>query len=81
MLYRLNLIPNYYQGLASFLGKNKSLDLIDIKKMQKQNNEVFFIQLVNAGLNFANFPTPTSMEKNSLPTNIFKPTHQTRLKI
>ena len=81
MLYRLNLIPNYYQGLASFLGKNKSLDLIDIKKMQKQNNEVFFIQLVNAGLNFINFPTPTSMEKNSLPTNIFKPTHQTRLKI
>ena len=81
MLYRLNLIPNYYQGLASFLGKNKSLDLIDIKKMQKQNNEVFFIQLVNAELNFTNFSTPTSMEKNSLPTNIFKPTHQTRLKI
>ena len=59
-------MPNYYQGLAPFLDEKKSLDLIDMKKMQKQNNDVFFIQLVNAVLNCTNnnFPISTFMEKN-----------------
>ena len=59
-------MPNYYQGLVPFLDKKKILRSNRYEKMQKQNNDVFFIQLVNAVLNFTNnnFPTPTVMEKS-----------------
>ena len=77
----IELNPKLLSRPSVLFRQKQIIRSIRYKKMQKQNNEVFFFQLVNAGLNFANFPTPTSMEKNSLPTNIFKPTHQTRLKI
>ena len=51
MPYRLNLILNSKQSLAFF--------------RQKQKNEDFFIQLLNAWLHFTNnnLPTPKSIEE------------------
>ena len=64
MLYRLNLVLNSNQGLALFRQKqifssNRHKNLI------KQNNEDFFIQLINGWLHFTNnnFPTSTYMEE------------------
>ena len=49
MLYQqLNLILNYYEGLALFIDKSESLRVLAIKNLQKKNNEDFFLQLHNA---------------------------------
>ena len=47
MLYQFNLILNYNQGLALFRRK-QILRSNSHKHLQKQNNENFFIQLLNA---------------------------------
>ena len=44
--------------------------------LRKQNHEDFFIQLLNAWLHFNN---SNVYRRNSWPSHIFKPTHQTRL--
>ena len=64
MLYRLNLILNFNQGLALFR-QNKILCSTRHKNLQNHNNEDFFIQLLDAWLHFTNntFPTPTSIEE------------------
>ena len=64
MLYRLNLILNYNQGLALFR-QNQILRSTRHKNLQNHNNEDFFIELRNAWLHFINntFPTPTSIEE------------------
>ena len=45
---QLNLILNYYEGLALFIDKSESLRVLAIKNLQKKNNEDFFLQLHNA---------------------------------
>ena len=64
MLYRLNLILNSNQGLALFKQK-QILSSNRNKNLQKQNNQDFFIQLLNVWLHFTNnnFPTPTSIKE------------------
>ena len=61
-LYRLNYTLNSNQDLALFR-LNQILQSTRRKKLQKQNNADFFIQL-NTWLHFIsnNFPTPTSIE-------------------
>ena len=58
----INLNSN--QALVRFRLK-RSLDLIDRKICKKQNNEHFFIQLLNTSLHFTknNFPTSISIEE------------------
>ena len=60
MLYLFNIILNYNQGLALFRQK-QVLRSNSHKYLQKQNNEDFFIRLLNAWLHFTNssFPAPT----------------------
>ena len=60
MLYLFNVILNYKQGLAFFRQK-QVLRFNSHKYLQKQNNEDFFIRLINAWLHFTNssFPDPT----------------------
>ena len=55
---------NSNQGLAYFRQKH-ILRSNRHRNLQKQNNEDFFIQLVNAWLHFTsnNFPVPTALEK------------------
>ena len=79
MLYPLNLILDSNQGLALFRQK-QIFRSNRHRNLQKQNNENFFIQLLNAWLHFTNnnFPTPTSIEE-IIDQPIFKPTHQTGL--
>ena len=66
MLYWLNidLILNSNQGLALFRQK-QILRYNWHKNLQKQNNEDFFIQLLNVWLHFTNnkFPAPMSIEE------------------
>ena len=64
MLYRLNLILSSNEGLTFFRQK-QILKSNRNKSLQKQNNEDFFIQLLNPWLCFTNnsFPTPTSIEE------------------
>ena len=64
MLHQLNLIFNYNQGLALFRQK-LILRSTSQKHLQKQNNENFFIQLVNPWLHFINnnFHAPTCVKK------------------
>ena len=52
-LYQLNLILNSNQGLALFRQK-QMLRSNRHKNLQKQNNEDFFVQLLNAWLHFTN---------------------------
>ena len=61
MLYQLNLILNYNQGLALFKQK-QMLRSNSHKHLQKRNNEDFFVHLLNTWLHFTNskFPVPTS---------------------
>ena len=47
MLYQLNLILNYNQGLA-LIGQKQILRSTSHKHLQKQNNEDLFIQLLNS---------------------------------
>ena len=47
ILYQLNLILNYNQGLALFRQK-QILRSTSRKQLHKQNDEDFFIQLLNA---------------------------------
>ena len=66
MLYWLNidLIPNSNQGLA--LSRQKQILRYNWhKNLQKQNDEEFFIQLLNVWLHFTNnkFPVPMSIEE------------------
>ena len=63
MLCQLNLILNHKQGLSLFRQK-QTLRSTSHKSLQKQNNEDFFIQLLNLWLHFTNknFPPPTSVE-------------------
>ena len=58
MLHWLKLILNSDQDLAFFLTKTDSYRSISHKKLQKQNNEDFSIQLLYAWLNVTdnNFP-------------------------
>ena len=49
MLYQLNLILNLIKNWP-FLDKNRSLGQLVINILQKQNNNDFFIQLLNAWL-------------------------------
>ena len=58
---QLNLILNYNQGLALFKQK-QMLRSNSHKHLQKQNNEDFFVHLLNTWLHFTNskFPVPTS---------------------
>ena len=64
MLYRLNLILNTNLGLALFR-QNQILLSTRHRNLQNHNNEVFFIQLLNAWLHFTDntFPTPTLIEE------------------
>ena len=66
MLYLLNinLILNSNQVLALFRQK-QILRYNRHKNLQKQNNEDFFIQLLNAWIHFTNnkFPTPMPIEE------------------
>ena len=64
ILYRLNLILNSNQGLASFR-QNQILRSIRHKNLQNYNNEDFFLQLLKASLIFTknNFPSPRSIEE------------------
>ena len=66
MLYwwNINLILNSNQVLALFRQK-QILRYNRHKNLQKQNNEDFFIQLLNAWLHFTNnkFPAPMSIEE------------------
>ena len=64
ILYRLNLILNSNQGLALFR-QTQIFRSTRHKNFQKQNNEDFFIQLLNAWLHFTNnnFPTLTPIEE------------------
>ena len=64
MLYRLNLNLKSNQGLALFR-QNQILRSTRHCNLQKNNNEDFFIQMLNAWLNFTNnsFPSPTSIEE------------------
>ena len=63
MLYQLNIILNYNQDLPLFRQK-QILRSSSHKHLQKQNNEDFFIQLLNTWLHFTNnnFPVPTSVK-------------------
>ena len=64
MLYRLNLNLKSNQGLALFR-QNQILRSTRHSNLQKDNNEDFFIQMLNAWLNFTNntFPPPMSIEE------------------
>ena len=64
ILYRLNLILNSNQGLASFR-QNQILRSIRHKNLQNYNNEDFFLQHLKAWLFFTknNFPSPRSIEE------------------
>ena len=66
MLYwlNINLILNSYQGLA-LLRQKKIPRYNSHKNLQKQDNEDFFIQLINVWLHFTNnnFSAPMSMEE------------------
>ena len=63
MLHWLNLILNSNQGLALFR-QNQILCSTRHRNLQNNNND-FFIQLLNVWLHFTNntFPTPTSIEE------------------
>ena len=77
MLYRLNLILNSNRWLALFR-QIQILRSSRHKNVQKQNNEDFFTQLLNAWLYFinTNFPTATSMSiKEILDQTIFLNPH------
>ena len=78
ILYQLNLILNYIQGLTLFRQK-QILRSASHKNLHKQNNNNFFIQLFNAWLNFANnnFPAPMSVKDILDQTHIFKSKVQT----
>ena len=54
MLHWLKLILNSDQDLAFFLTKTDSYRSISHKKLQKQNNEDFSIQLLYAWLHLTN---------------------------
>ena len=64
MLYRLNLNLKSNQGLALFR-QNQILRSTRHSNLQNNNNEDFFIQMLNAWLHFTNntFPPPTSTEQ------------------
>ena len=64
MLYRLNLILSSNQGLA-LLRQKQILRSNRHKNLQRQNNEDFFIQLLNAWLHFTNnnFHTPAPIDE------------------
>ena len=78
MLYQLNLILNYNQGLALFRQK-QILRSTSQKYLQKRNNGDFFIKLLNAWLHLTNesFPVPTSVKEILDQTHISKSTAQT----
>ena len=92
MLYQLKFILNSDQSLALFRQK-QIFRTTGHKNLQKQNNENFFIQLLNAWLHLTNkFCLPPEKvwkkyrktkeniyRKNSWPTHILKPTHHTGL--
>ena len=67
-VYRWNLILNYNQGLSLFR-QNKILRSTSHKYLQKQNNEDFFIQLLNTCLHFANNNFLAWMSVKKLFTN------------
>ena len=64
-MYWLKLILNSDQGLALFRQKQIVTGLLVTKNLQKQNNEVFFIQLLYAWLHLTNnnFSNPISTEE------------------
>ena len=64
MLYQLNLNLKSNQGLALFR-LNQILQSTRHSNLQNNNNEDFFIQMLNAWLHFTNntFPPPTSIEE------------------
>ena len=70
MLHWLKLILNSDQDLAFFLTKTDSYRSISHKKLQKQNDEDFSIQLLYAWLYL-----PYIYRRNSCPTHIFNPKH------
>ena len=78
LLYQLNLVRNYKQGLALFTQK-QMLRSTTRKHLQKQNYEDFFIQLLNTWLHFTNnnFFAHTSVKEILDQTYIFKCTVQT----
>ena len=67
MLYRLNidLILNSNQVLALFRQK-RIVTYNRHKKLKKQNNKDFFIQLLNAWLHFTNNKFPAPMPKEEI---------------
>ena len=74
MLYQLNLILNYNQGLWRFLDKQilRLISNVVTSILQKQNDEDFFIQLLNAWLHFTNnFPGPHRLQKKFLTNPYF----------
>ena len=73
MLYWLNIdiILNSNQGLAP-LRQKQILRYNWHKNLQKQNNENFFIQLLNVPLNFTNNKFPASM---SIEEILHQPIH------
>ena len=78
MLYWLKLITNSDQDLALSWQK-RFLQVYQSQKLQKQNNEDFFIQLLYPWLHRTNNNIPPSylvQRRNSCPTHIFKSRHQ-----
>ena len=73
MLYQLNLTLNYNEGVVLFRQKH-ILRSTSRKHLQKQNNEDFFIQLLNAEPHFTsnNLLVPTSVKEILDQTHFFK---------
>ena len=72
--------PEFWSRSSPFLTKTDSYRSTSNKNLQKQNNEDFFIQLLYAWLDLTNNNIPPPIyRRNSCPTHIFKPTHQTWL--
>ena len=71
MLYQLNFFVDSNQGLALFR-QNQIFRSTGHNYLQKQNNEDFFIRLLNARLQFTNdnYPALTSV-KQTLERPIF----------
>ena len=81
MLYWLKLILTSDQGLT--FSRQKQILRSSHKKLQKQNNEDFFIQLLYAWQHLTPITTffPHVYKRNSWPTHTFKQIHQSRLSL
>ena len=65
MLYLLTELNSKFQSRPALFQQKQILRSNRRKNLQKQNNEDFFIQMLNAWLHFRNnnFPIPTHVEE------------------